>query len=761
VRLKLAVLLSLLPLLGLSACPTGHPPASGPAITGEPSSQTVTAPAGATFTVTATGAAPLAYTWQSAPSGSASFTAIAGAANASSYTTGATSSGETGTQFRVVVNNSVGPAVTSSVATLTVNAPGTGPPSITTQPTNQTVTAGQTATFTVTATGASPLSYQWQSAPSGSSTYTNVGAASATASLAVANTTVAMSGSSYRVVVTNGVSPSATSDAATLTVNAVAPSSVTVLTYHNDVGRTGQNLTETTLTTSNVNSTNFGLLGSISVDGPVDGEPLYVGNLTLSGGTHNTLFVVTENDSVYAFDADTLAQLWKVSVVGTNETPSNEVDQCDQVTPTIGITSTPVIDLSAGPHGTIFVVGMTLDSGGNYHQRLHALDLTTGAERTDIASPTTIQATSAGQTFNPEDYEERVGLLLLNGAIYLGWTSHCDSGSYQAWVMGYSESTLQQTSVINLTPKGNGGGIWQSGDGLAADSSGNIYFLDGNGSFDSTPGALQANGDYGNAFMKLSTTGGALAVADFFATYDTVQNSNQDLDLGSGGALVLPDVEDASGTTWHLAVGAGKHDASLGEPVIFLVNRDSMGKFNASNDSAVYQELTSALEGGTGVFAMPAYFNNTVYYGAVDDNLKAFSLVNAKLVSPAGSESAISFGYPGTTPSVSANGSSNGIIWAVENNSVGVLHAYDATNLSNELYNSNQAGTRDNFQDNKFITPMIANGKVYVGTPTSVAVFGLLPSSTKLMRRARAAHPRQNRLPAHTAPRPGSSTPGY
>jgi hypothetical protein len=250
-----------------------------------------------------------------------------------------------------------------------------------------------------------------------------------------------------------------------------------------------------------------------------------------------------------------------------------------------------------------------------------------------------------------------------------------------------------------------------------------------------------------------------LTVADFFATHDTVQNSNQDLDLGSGGALVLPDLRDNSGTTWHLAVGAGKKDVSSGQGVIFVVNRESMGKFNSSNDNAIYQSLTTALEGGTGVFAMPAYFNNTVYYGAVDDNLKAFSISNAKLVSPAGSESSSSFGYPGTTPSVSANGSSGGIVWAIENAGGGVLHAFDATDLSNELYNSNQAGSRDHFADNKFVTPMIANGKVYVGTRNSVAVFGLLSPSARL-RKLRSTTPRQHRVPAYVAPHPGSSTPG-
>jgi hypothetical protein len=541
----------------------------------------------------------------------------------------------------------------------------------------------------------------------------------------------------------------------------ITPSGVTVLTYHNDVGRTGQNLNETTLTTSNVNSTNFGLIGSASVDGPVDAEPLYVGSLTVNGAVHNVLFVVTENDSVYAFDADTFASLWHQSVLGSSETPSNEVDGCDQVTPTIGITSTPVIDVTAGAHGTIFLVAMSKDSSGNYHQRLHALDLTTGSEQSRLNSPTTIQATFSGQTFNPEQYEERSGLLLLNGVIYMGWTSHCDVGAYNGWVMGYSESTLQQTSVVNVTPNGSQGGIWMAGAGLAADSSGNIYFLDGNGTFDSTPGALQANGDYGNAFIKLSVAGGTLSVTDFFATHDTVANSNADRDLGSGGALVLPDLKDSSGTTHHLAVGTGKIAVASPLNRIYVVNRDSMGKFNAGNDSAIYQEITTnGLDSDTGVFAMPAYFNNTVYYGAVDDNLRAFSIVNALLVTPAGSASAASFSYPGTTPSISANGTSNGIVWAVQNGNNGVLHAYDATNLATELYNSTQAGNRDQFTDNKFITPMIANGKVYVGTPNSVAVFGLLSDSTKLLRKSHPTNVQRGRSPIHKVPQPGSSTPG-
>jgi hypothetical protein len=275
--------------------------------------------------------------------------------------------------------------------------------------------------------------------------------------------------------------------------------------------------------------------------------------------------------------------------------------------------------------------------------------------------------------------------------------------------------------VLNITPNGNDGAIWMAGAGLAADSSGNIYFLDANGDFDTTVNAqgFPSDGDYGNAFMKLSTTGNQLAVADYFEMDNEASENGSDTDLGSGGTIVLPDLNDGAGHTLHLAVGAGK-DSNL-----YVVNRDSMGKFS-SNNSSIYQELAGALSGG--VWAMPAYFNNTVYYGSVGSPIQAFTIINAKLSTSATAQTSNSFGYPGTTPSVSANGSSNGIVWAVENTNPAVLHAYNASTL-NELYNSNQASNgRDQFgPGNKFITPMIVNGKVFVGTPNGVAVFGLLP----------------------------------
>lgn len=697
---------------------TTNPKPVAPAITTQPASQTVTAGQTATFSVVATGTSPLAYQWQKASAN------ISGATSAS-YTTPATTSADNGAKFDVVVSNAAG-SVASGSATLTVSADVVAP-TIKTQPASQTVTAGQTATFSVVAGGTAPFKYQWQKGTANIS-----GATSATYTTPA--TTSAGNGTKFDVVVSNSAGK-ITSNSATLTVTTSGPppSTVTVLTYHNDAGRTGQNLNEKILTTTNVNSTGFGKVGFLAVTGLVDAEPLYVPNLTINGASHNVVFVVTEHDMAYAFDADTFAQLWSASLVGAGEQPSDNRG-CGQVTPEIGITSTPVIDPTAGAHGTMWLVAMSKDGSGNYYQRLHALDLTTGADLETAAVaqasvPGTGSSSSGGTvTFVPAQYKERAALLLLNGVVYTSWASHCDAPGYTGWVMAYNASTLQQTAVLNLTANGTTqggkeGAIWMSGDGPAADASGNIYLLVGNGTFDTTlnSGGFPSQGDYGNAMIKIATTGGQLSVADYFTMHDSLSESSGDVDLGSGGELVLPDMTDSVGATKQLIVGAGK------DSIIYLADRASMGKFNPTTDQ-IYQEVTSNGISG-GVWAMPAYFNGTLYYGSVSDNLKAFSFSKAKIQTPPASHSATSFGYPGTTPSISANGASNGIVWAVQADSGGgVLHAYDATNLATELYNSNQAaGGRDNFSDNKFVTPMIANGKVYVGTTTGVAVFGLLP----------------------------------
>src|SRR5579863_8976225 len=333
-----------------------------------------------------------------------------------------------------------------------------------------------------------------------------------------------------------------------------------VLTWHNDAARTGQNLQETILSPSNVNSTNFGLMfAPLATDGKVDAQPLYVPALGIAGGTHNVLYVASENDTVYAFDADSGAQLWSQTVLLAGETASDDRG-CSQVTPKIGITSTPVIDLSSGPHGTIYVVAMSKDGSGNYHQRLHALDMFTHAE--EFGGPVDIHATypstgpqSSGGvvTFDPKQYKDRAALLLSNGVIYTSWASHCDADPYSAWIMGYNESYLAQVSVLNLTPNGEKGSIWQAGAGPAADASGDLYFLMANGTFDTTLTAngFPSQGDYGNAFMNLSTTSG-LAVADYFTMDNTVSESNSDEDLGSGGAMLLPALNDAMGNPHEL-----------------------------------------------------------------------------------------------------------------------------------------------------------------------------------------------------------------
>jgi outer membrane protein assembly factor BamB len=499
-----------------------------------------------------------------------------------------------------------------------------------------------------------------------------------------------------------------------------------VLTYKNDLSRSGQNLTESTLTLANVTTSSFGLLRVLPVDGKVDAQPLYVSQLSVSGAMHSVVFAATENDSVYAFDANTGSILWQVSLLAAGETVSDMRD-CTQVSPQIGVTSTPVIDRSAGTHGTLFVVAMSKDAASNYHQRLHALDLTSGAEL--LGGPTEISATSptaAGGVamFVAGQYEERAALLLLNGAVYTSWTSHCDISPYFGWIIGYSESTLSQSAALNVAPNSNGGGpsIWMSGGGPAADSEGNIYLLTANGVFETT---LDSNGfpnqqDYGNSFLKLSTAGGSLSVADYFTMYNEVAESSADEDLGSGGEMLLPDLTDSTDTVRHLVVGAGK------DGNIYVVNRDSMGKFNASGNSQIWQQVSGALPAG--VWATPAYFNGTVYYGNVGSTLKAFTIANAKLTAAPQSQTSVQFTYPGTAPGVSANGTSNAIVWAHENSNPGVLHAYDATNLAHELYNSSQAGSRDQFgAGNKFITPTVADGKVFVGTTSGVAVFGLLP----------------------------------
>jgi len=494
-----------------------------------------------------------------------------------------------------------------------------------------------------------------------------------------------------------------------------------VLTWHNDNFRTGQNLKETTLTLTNVNSTQFGLIFKLSVDGHIFAQPLYVGSVNILGqGTHNVVYVGTENDSVYAFDADgsPTTPLWHTSFTGTGAVavPCGDTPAC-VISPTIGITGTPVID---GTSKTLYVVAFTKESG-TYYQRLHALDITSGVEK---FGPIVIQASVAGTgsgsvggtvDFTPVVQNQRSALLLSNGVVYIAWSSFGDVGEYHGWVMGYSASTLAQVSVFNDTPNGSKGGIWHSAGGVSADSSGNVYLITGNGSFDVNTGGV----DYGDSFLRMTST---LSVSDYFTPDNQLRLDDDDLDLGSSAGLILP---KQSGSYPDEITGADK------QGTIYLVDRDNMGKFNLSSNDVI-QTITGSAKG---YFSSPAYFDNAVYYSGREDYLDQYTLINGVLSKTPVSKSPMTL-VAGGTPSISANGSANAIVWIVDapfkGTTTAVLHAYKASKVSDELYNSQQNAMRDTLGTGiSFSVPTVANGRVYVGSQSgstdSLYIYGLLP----------------------------------
>jgi hypothetical protein len=504
-----------------------------------------------------------------------------------------------------------------------------------------------------------------------------------------------------------------------------------VLTYHNDNLRTGGNLNETALTPANVNAGSFGKLGEVAVDGAIYAQPLIKTRVAIPGrGIRDVVYVATEHDSVYAFDADTLAPVWHDSFInpsaGITPLPNGDVRTFD-ILPEIGITGTPVIDPATS---TLFVVSkikISSPTGIAYDQQLHALDLATGAEK--FGGPVDIRATVRGTgkgsargklSFNPLWELQRTALLLSNGTVYVAFASHSDNGPYHGWVLGYDARTLHQTVAFNDTPNGSEGGIWMSGGGPAADSSGFIYVSTGNGTFR----RRGLKGDFGDSVLKL--TPGSLTVADYFTPSDQRIMQALDLDLGSGGLVVLP---DQPGPNPHLVV-AGNKDGKL-----YLIDRDQMGRYS-SRVERIVQGLPHAV---AAAFDTPAYFNGTLYYvGTMErtatspgggDVLRAFSLANGRIVP--GSTSPVTYGYPGSTPSVSANASKSGIVWTLDNGGASrsapaILRASDANNVRHELYNSTQAGPRDAAGPAvKFTVPTVANGKVYVGGNRQLTLYGL------------------------------------
>lgn len=500
------------------------------------------------------------------------------------------------------------------------------------------------------------------------------------------------------------------------------PSSTDVVTYHYDNQRSGENLKETTLNPGNVNSATFGKVGEFAVDGQIDGQTLFLSQLGIPGqGNKDVLYLATENDTVYAVDAQSIGGssatiLWKTSVLPGGESPGTSLP-CGNIRPN-GITATPVIDRA---RNAIYVEAMSQNPAGNIVHRLHALDLTNGSEL--FGGPTTITASFPGTggnssggvvTFLPPVHHERAALLEAGSTIYTAWAGlFGDCGAYSAWVIAYDAGTLKQTGAIDLVPNNSGGGMWMGGGGPAADAAGNVYVISGNG-FADTPGA---NHSYGNSFVRLSTSGG-LTVGDYFTPYNTSAEDSADEDFGSAGPLLLPDLTDAGGIVRHLAVGAGK-DGNL-----YVLNRDNLGQFNSTKNN-IYQPAIQLSTGEN--HSSPVFFNNTVYICPTNNALKAFPVSQALLGTLPSSESAHLFGSNGAVPSISANGASQGIVWTLDWEA-GVLFAYDARDLTKELYDSNQAAAnRDHFSavGGHFITPMVANGRVYVGTATSVAVFGL------------------------------------
>ncbi|MGH9706907.1 MAG: Ig-like domain-containing protein [Candidatus Acidiferrales bacterium] len=522
-----------------------------------------------------------------------------------------------------------------------------------------------------------------------------------------------------------------------------------VFTQHNDLGRTGQDVNETTLTPASVNSTNFGKKFSQPVDGYVYAQPLYVPNVAIPGkGTHNIVIVATEADSVYAFDADNNSGgnstfLWHASLLdaahgaaaGATPVSSNDIG-CSDLMPQVGVTSTPVVNPATG---TIYVEANSKESGSYLH-RLHALDITSGAEKSPgpVVITASVPGTADGGTtinFNGIKEFNRPGLLWLNGKIYIGFGSHCDIDTYHGWLFAYDAGTFQQDAVFVTTPNGAAGyrgAIWMAGTAPAADANGNIFFATGNGGFDT--GNIPAT-NLSDTIFKMQLFGTQMSLADYFTPWNQGTLDGGDTDVGSGGILLLP---DQAGNHTHELVEAGK------EGTIYLIDRDQMTAGNLhycpSNcnnmDSQIVQELQLAVGG---MWSAPAFWNGTIYTGGSGDNVKAFSISSGAINSTPTSATAGTFNFPGPTPSISANGNTGGIVWVIdasgygppaENNATpAILHAYDATNLGNELYNSTQAANNRDAAGNavKFTVPTVANGKVYIGTETELDVYGPLP----------------------------------
>jgi hypothetical protein len=509
------------------------------------------------------------------------------------------------------------------------------------------------------------------------------------------------------------------------------PATAQILTAQYDTARTGAILTETKLTPSNVNAGHFGKLFSLKVDGDVYAQPLFLPRVEIPGkGVHNVIFVATEHDSVYAFDADAPADpLWRVNFLntatGVSTVRARDVG-CPFIAPEIGITPTPAIDLESG---TLYVLARTKESGGalsadRYVQKLHALAITTGVEK--FGGPVEIKASVKGRgagasngtvAFDPLRELPRAALLLVKGQVYLTWGSSCDVGPYHGWVMAYDARTLAQTAVFNTSPDAEESGIWQSDAGPAADEDGNVYVATGNGRF-----TVAASGrDYGDSLLKLGLANGGLNVLDYFTPSNEKALNKTDADVGSGGPLLVP---RQPGESRRLVLVGGK-DGDL-----YVLDRNDLGKHRPYGNSPAVQVIRFR----DGIYAAPAYWNGHVYVLASEDSLSAFPVSKGKLAEKPDAVGTQRFGNAGATPAISANGTRNGIVWLVESKTwngadrPAILHAYDASNVAHELYNTEQNSARDRVGLTlRFTIPTVVNGRVYVDAKGRVDVYGLLP----------------------------------
>ena len=490
---------------------------------------------------------------------------------------------------------------------------------------------------------------------------------------------------------------------------------ITTSQYSN--ARTGANTHEKTLTPANVNAAHFGKLYAVRVDGDVYAQTLYLPQVNVPGkGRRNVLFVATEHDSVYAFDADGTfdVPLWRVSFLNPQAgvvTIRAGESGCPMIRPEIGITSTPVVDATTG---TLYVLVRT-EEQGRPTQRLHALAVTTGAEK--FGGPADIRASG----FDPMLENPRAALLLAGNTVYLGWGSTCDYGDYQGWLMAYDAHTLKQLGAFNAAPREGLSGIWAGDAGFAADAAGNIFVATGNGKFDVASGGP----DYGDSLLKMDLGASGLSVRDYFTPYDNDRLNSTDKDLGSGGPVLLP---DQPGAHPHLLIIGGKG------ATVYVLDRDRLGKFHAEGDSSVLQKISVASE----LMGAPAFWQNHLFVQSDKDALKDYTFKNGEFSAQPVAQTQATF-RASATPTVSSDGAHNGIVWTVETRPFGfsnqvpaaVLHAYEAANISHELYNSSQNSSRDGAGPSvRFTIPAVVNGRVYVGAIKEVDVYGPLPSAS-------------------------------